>query len=972
MRSIRTIALLVLFAGPLASQQWTQQGPAPGEDGQAENIPSAPISGAIETVVAHPSDADIVWIGAVNGGIFRTDNATAASPTWTAQTDSEASLSIGALELDPTDGTNNTLVAGIARTSSLGSLGGSRAGILRTTNGGTTWTQLAATGLVGANVVGIAARGSVIVAAVNSNDAGIACGTVGIYRSTNTGASFTQVSTAGGTGLPCGFAWDLASDPTDTTRLYAPATGLNASSDGLYRSTDTGATWTEVSDALAAFDTQLQDTPNNVEISVGNAGGANANVFAAVCDGGRLIGLYESQDAGDSWAAMDLPSTTEQGTAYGIHPGGQCGTHLSLRADPTNDDVVYIGGDRQPSNNENGSFVSQFPNSIGASNFGGRLFRVDGAQSLGSQATPITNCPSATTACGGSARTANDTAPHADSREMVFDANGDLLQTDDGGIYRHTNPNGTNGDWESVVGNLAVIEQHNVAYDSTSNILLSGNQDNSSTEQDATGDLTWSVPNTVSGDGGDVVVGEDDPLVGQSTRYMSSQFLLGLRRRIFNSSNTLLSDVSPSLTALGGAASVSGQFTTPVAINAEDPTRLVIGGSNGVYESFDRLSSVSLVAGTATPVVVNSFGAGGTIAYGIPGNEEVLYFASGSSVWVRTAAAPTAPTQRPTPGGTVLGVVIDPGDPTHAFAIDINQVFRTTNSGASWTDVTGNLFTSFSPFELASITFVPGTNDRIVVGSGRGVFVADDADFEDWSELGTDLPNVLVLELGYDTDDELLVAGTLGRGAWTLDLSTPGGGCDPNDAFEPDDGSGSASSITTGIAQNHKLCPAGDEDWVTFTLVAESEVTLTTSSSNPDDPRLTLFDNSLVQLEQNDDGAANGRDALIDRTCASDPLAAGTYFVRADEASGAAEIDSYDLTYNLVNVCSSCASQVTIANQTISGSQSETAENVTLGSNLEVTGTGSLTVRVSNRVTFESGTSISGTLRVDTDPANCP
>ncbi|MEM9408574.1 MAG: hypothetical protein AAGA81_21260, partial [Acidobacteriota bacterium] len=208
--------------------------------------------------------------------------------------------------------------------------------------------------------------------------------------------------------------------------------------------------------------------------------------------------------------------------------------------------------------------------------------------------------------------------------------------------------------------------------------------------------------------------------------------------------------------------------------------------------------------------------------------------------------------------------------------------------------------------ELASITFVPGTNDRIVVGSGRGVFVADDADFEDWSELGTGLPNVLVLELGYDTDDELLVAGTLGRGAWTLDLSTPGGGCDPNDAFE------------------------------------------------------------------NDDGAANGRDALIDRTCASDPLAAGTYFVRADEASGAAEIDSYDLAYNLVNVCSSCASQVTIANQTISGSQSETAENVTLGSNLEVTGTGSLTVRVSNRVTFESGTSISGTLRVDTDPANCP
>ncbi len=972
--SVRLLLLLFLSsfcASAALGQTWTLEGPSPAQGGQVENVPNSPISGAIEAIAAHPTDPDILWIGAVNGGIFRTDDATAASPSWTPQTDSELSLSIGALALDPTDGTNNTLVAGVGLQSSYGRLGGSRAGVLRTTNGGTTWTQLAGAGLSGVNITGIAARGNIIVVAVNTTDSGNLCSTLGIYRSTDTGASFTQISNnAGVTGLPCGFAWDLAEDPTDNTRLFTVATGLAAASDGLYRSTDTGANWTQVSSGT--LDTLLQSTPSNAEISVGEAGGANANVFAAVCTSGQLAGLFHSQNAGTTWTSMDLPSTTEQGTSYGIHPGGQCGIHFSLQADPVDDDVVYIGGDRQPANNENGLPGVQFPNSIGASNYGGRLFKVDGGQTPGSQATPITNCGSAALAgCGGSARTANDTATHADSRKMVFDANGDLLQSDDGGIYRHTNPAGTTGDWESVVGNLSVFEQHNVVYDGTSDIILSGNQDNANSEQMATSNLVWDIP--TSGDGGDVTVGEDDPVATQSTRYMSAQFLSGIRRRVYNAANALQSQAFPSLTPAGGSPAISPQFTTPLAINADDPTRLIVGGSNGVYESLDRLDSVTRLSGTAA-AAINDFGGGGVIAYGIASNDDALYFGASDDVWVRTAAPPTAPTQTDPSAGSsdlIRGVVMDTGDATHAFAVDQNQVFETTNSGSNWTDITGNLFTSFSPGTVRSIEFVPGTNDRIVVGTQRGVFVADDTDFSSWSALGSGLPNALVLELDYDGSDELLVAGTLGRGAWSLDLSS-GGGCAPDDAFEPDNSSGAASSINTGVAQTHKLCPAGDQDWVTFTLVAQSEVTLGTSSTNPDDPRLTLYDNGLSQIEIDDNSAVNGRDAFIDRTCASDPLPAGTYFVRADEAAGTGVINSYDLTYTLVGACASCPTTITLDNQSITGSQTETAQNVVLGANLTVTGTGNLRVEVSNRVTFQAGTRISGTLRVDTDPTYCP
>ena len=104
-----------------------------------ESLSRNPITGAIETVVAHPTNADILWVGGVNGGVFRTQNATAASPSWTTSTDGLGSISIGALELDPTDATSNTLVAGIGLTSAYGNEGGSRTGLLRTTDGGSSW-----------------------------------------------------------------------------------------------------------------------------------------------------------------------------------------------------------------------------------------------------------------------------------------------------------------------------------------------------------------------------------------------------------------------------------------------------------------------------------------------------------------------------------------------------------------------------------------------------------------------------------------------------------------------------------------------------------------------------------------------------------------------------------------------------------------------------------------------------------------
>ena len=147
---------------------WIVIGPASTLGGQVTIPPSNEIAGCIQAMALHPTNADILFLGAVNGGVWRTTNATAVSPSWMPLTDSLSSPSIGSLEFDPMDPTFQTLVAGSARLSSLGATGGARIGVLRTTDGGDTWSVLGSATFANENLTSVAARGTVILAASDS------------------------------------------------------------------------------------------------------------------------------------------------------------------------------------------------------------------------------------------------------------------------------------------------------------------------------------------------------------------------------------------------------------------------------------------------------------------------------------------------------------------------------------------------------------------------------------------------------------------------------------------------------------------------------------------------------------------------------------------------------------------------------------------------------------------------------------
>ena len=730
---------------------WVPMGPSPIINGQTENVtPNNEVDGAIHTAVAHPTNPDILYIGGVNGGIWRTNNATAFSPTWIPQTDSLTSQSIGAMAMDPNN--PNRLVAGIGRYSSFASIGGQREGLLITNDGGTTWTQIRDPLLLGRNFSGVAVNGNTILASAN-----FFAGGSGLYRSTNGGTSWTFVS--GTNGLATGSISDLVSDPSNPNRYYAFVSQV-----GIFQTNDAGATWTNISVNDASATGVQANIQGGFNINGEMAVGPNGRLYVAVVLAfpqpvGRQMTYIGYTDNGTNWTAMDLPQTLEFGnTPQGINPvtngGGQAEIHLAIAVDPTDQNIVYVGGDRQ-----DGDLFGPNGNSLGARNFSARIFRGD------TRINPTGAVPSpqwahlthsnrvAAIPTGG---TANSSSPHADSREITFLANGAMIEADDGGIYRHTSPRTNTGDWTSINGNLQVTEIHDAAYDTVSNIIVGGNQDTGTAEQQVAGGTTWRTVN--QGDGGDVAI-DTISQPGFSVRYTSAQNLGGLQRRVVDANNNVVSRVFPARTVTGNGAAFVPQFVTPVVVNAVDGRRLIIGGGNNPYESLNQ-------ANTITELDIGGGVGEGAIAYGGVrngvANPDVLYVASGNQVFVRTAGTGVPTRAVAYPGGGVQAIVLDPTDWMTAYVADTSRVYQTRNAGGTWVDITGNLTMP----GLESIEFINGTTNSLALGGQTGVFRMLISAPGVWTEFDASLPTVPVWDIDYDPADDVLVLGTMGRGSW--------------------------------------------------------------------------------------------------------------------------------------------------------------------------------------------------------------
>ena len=841
---------------------WIAEGPAPNTgNGNEENIPAetggAPnaVSGGLEAMAVDPGNSNEVFVGGVNGGAWMTTNITANPVAWTPMTDQFPSLEISSLQFDPTDSTDQTVVAGLGNTSNIRTNLGPVTGLLKTTNGGTTWTDLGNTsvmGLLGDNVSAVLPRGNTILVGVVSGSA------PGMYRSTDDGATFQLIS--GTNNLSNGPVYDVEPDPSDVNRAYVVVGGPTG---GVFRTDNLGASWVNITDsattpAIAAL--LMSGTLSNARLAISAA--SPYPVYLAIADNGRLggnpmSGVFRSADMGGSWATEDLPQTLDAprtimsisnttpivvtttvanngystnervqisgstdpgangdwtisvnsatpnqftllnsmadgggsgGTAndiQGINGGGQAFPNLTLAADPSNNELVYIAGDTQ--------IFTGSDSSVGNFTTSARIFRGNFAVAPGGptavpspQWTPLTDVG-----------TSNGSAPHSDSRAMVID-NGELIYTCDGGIFEETSPTNASGQWLSLNGaptattnGIQVAQFFGISYDSLSNIIFGGAQDVGTPQQSSPQNQVYDDQTSSDGPGTAV---DDLTSTTQSIRY------IGGTRYFYNASNTNVGTNIPLFPA-GGVNGTFFNFTavavSDVAPPAGQSARVVIVNGNGasnaqmtgnpgtaIFESTNAGIAATTAAIVYTQIPtgtgwagVNDFVTGRYPAISVGGtlsgvaNQYVLYACSGNQVFLRTTAGGTltATAGQPAFAGTLYSIAVDPDNWMTAYVSDNTNVFETTNAGASWTNVTGNLRDN----NIHSILVVDGTGSNagitaVVVGETDGDFRMLSTDPNVWTKYGLNFPNSSVWGTQFSQSNNVLVAATSGRGAFEV------------------------------------------------------------------------------------------------------------------------------------------------------------------------------------------------------------
>ena len=806
---------------------WISQGPGPVINGQV-NFSETPgalndqISGAVRTILTHPTDASKAWIGSVNGGIWKTTDANNAgfSPTWRPVTSQFPSLSIGAIEFDPSDPTYNTLIAGIGRYSSAYQIGGERTGVLKSYDGGETWNLLdgkPGASINGANVNGVYSNGSNIV--VSAED-----GNRGVFLSTDNGRSFQAIPQFNG-----GIGWCLENNGSKLYLAYSMPN--NPSASGIFKSLNHGVTWIKISNS--AIDGLLADPNcNNAKVSPSPVNGSDV-VFAGVVLNNQLRGgTFNGQPAGvvfklnptnNTWIVSDGVGPTgasnlSDGLQPRAKPGSQGSIHFSMGA--MDDNLVFVGGDR-----------------ILNSPYTGNIFRVNFAATGGNpnrlqiqammDASGIVTDGRTPSVERYEYGTANGTAPHADSRYITFDALGRMWEGSDGGLSVRTNPNdgaidGVRGNWYSLSGNLRTQESHSVALDPVSKVFITGNQDNGTTQQlSANPNSNYEFIN--GGDGGDV----EAVSVNSSTsvRYFSSQFLGGFQRQFYNSSNTLLTSYFDSYLGRNFPSDYpllnnmllgdSFPFVAPIAANRIIGNRLLLGSDNTVYESYDYGDTLNTLRDNRGIL----FGSTLKLVYGGTknsiSNPDLVYYASydyrsnSYRLFSRTVAnQPLTWIQSFSSisnGAAIVDISVNPTNYDHVVIITSNGVYETKSGGATndWVNLTSPVLTTAFPssaFGFNTTKVIPLATSGaygIFVGGPGGAYALDSRKPGQWFKFAPylehsitkdrtgatvnipnftedGLPNAFVFNSDYyqgspsTTTDDILVVSTMGQGVFSV------------------------------------------------------------------------------------------------------------------------------------------------------------------------------------------------------------
>ncbi len=293
---------------PFGQLKWREVGPALA-------------GGRTTAVVGSARNPFLYYLGTAAGGVWKSGNGGA---TWSPVFDKQSVASIGALALDPNN--DEVVWAGTGETNPRNDVtyGG---GVYKSADGGKTWTDMGLDDTLQISSIVVDPRDSNVVVVGALGDFFADSQARGIYRTTDGGKTWTKTLYVG----PRSGVSDVAADPRNPSVLYAgvwqfrrmPWTFESGGpDDGLYKSTDGGATWSKLAGSgLPA--------PPMGRIGLAVAPNNSKRVYALIESAEGV--LWRSDDAGATWSLVSKDTLADQRPFYFTH----------LRVDPANADHVY-------------------------------------------------------------------------------------------------------------------------------------------------------------------------------------------------------------------------------------------------------------------------------------------------------------------------------------------------------------------------------------------------------------------------------------------------------------------------------------------------------------------------------------------------------------------------------------------------------------------------------------------------------
>ena len=697
-------------AARLGSAQWKSIGP------------SANIGGRILSLAINSTNTSIIFAGSAGGGIWKTKDAGA---NWQSVATGFPLMGVPSIVINPSN--TNIIYAGTGEIYRLDSTGTTPnpnnfglnvwkargtygLGILKSTDGGVTWKKVMDKKM--ADMFGI----QMLKLDPVNPDIVYACATDGLYRSNDAGATWTNI-------LPKTYVSDVVINKSNTSQIVAAVGNFSNTYKGIYRSTNGGSSWVKIASALPASFQGFIRLDN-----LTSAGNENTIVASIGVSETSTTELYRSTDFGSTWTGLNSTG----------HTKWQYWCAHDVAINPSNTGNMVFGG------------VNLFAFTTSTAKNG--------------------NVTTSSSEIGAN-------VVHDDIHDIKFDpSNSSIIYIAcDGGIYKSTDGGTTFSQKNNGLNATQFYASVGVSV-TDSKLIVGGLQDNGVIKT-TDGGVTWTTMPGSYGDGSACLI---DPK--NDNNILAS----GDARNVYLSTNRG-GAASNKLAYLGGANDSRTAFVTPMAMSKKKPSVVYVGSDNlhkstdggatwsynTSYTATSPTNFIEAIHKTAIAMAVSPTDVTGnklfvsTSPFAQYDNDDDRIYVTGQPNVLKTlnGATPFTSVKSNLPDRFVMDFAISEGNDDSVFVavggFGTPHIYVTGNGGTSWTAVGNGL--PDAPFNAV---LIDPANPKVLYAAGdMGVYVSPNRG-ETWLDYNNGFTDVVqVMDLQATAGNQLVVA-THGKGAF--------------------------------------------------------------------------------------------------------------------------------------------------------------------------------------------------------------